>query len=519
MDRKDKQKNSSINISSGSFEDSYNENNIDDILENITLIKPKKPFTQFCCSEYARLQKEGTKIKIKNIMKDLGERWSKLKEDEKRKYNEMYEKEKKEYIKSIEIVRHFIFKDYNGIIRRPATPYQIFLNQKLIEGLDKNLEPKNIKKAASNEWKEMKKEDKKPYYDKKKENDNWFQKAKNIKKVCPVSIFIQKQFSLAKEKKEQLPNIGELSNKWKSLKASEKNKYVNYAKLINEEREKLQDIYELINGVKPKRPAGAFRIFIQEKAKDNIFNSIKDGKDLWARLTDEEKDDYLKKSHKLVLAYRYKKMIYQKKIKKILPKKPPNALFIFIKDKKGQKIPNNQKTISYWKPIFDKLPKNEKNKYEEKAKIEKEIYEKKMDRFKNAIFDIPKKPLSPYIQFVRDLIPKLKEKKEYQNLPYSELYKNAAIIWQNSSPELKKKLEENFEDDKKRFKNEMKQFEKFGYYTKREDDELIDKRKITKKRSKIIKTNKGNKKTKSVKKIMNKVEFFNKKGKTQINKK
>ena len=233
-------------IIANEYDNVYDENIIDDILENISLIGPKKPFSQFCCSEYEKLKKEGIKINIKNLMKDLGESWSKLAQIEKNKYSEIYEKEKKEYIKSIEIIRHFLFKDYNGVIRRPATPYQIFLNRKLIEGLDKNLDIKTIKKNASNEWKTMDKQEKKPYYDKKKQNDNWFQKAKKIRKVSSLSIFIHKQVVLAKNKKEKIPNLLELTNKWKTLDDTEKNKYVKYAEAINEEREKLKDIYELI---------------------------------------------------------------------------------------------------------------------------------------------------------------------------------------------------------------------------------------------------------------------------------
>ena len=51
------------------------------------------------------------------------------------------------------------------------------------------------------------------------------------------------------------------------MKPSEKKKYEDYAKALNEERERVQNVYELVHGIKPKRPAGAFRVFLQEKAK------------------------------------------------------------------------------------------------------------------------------------------------------------------------------------------------------------------------------------------------------------
>ena len=254
------------------------------------------------------------------------------------------------------------------------------------------------------------------------------------------------------------------------------------------------------------------------------MKSIYDGKELWGRLTDEEKNEYLKKSHKLVLAYKYKKMIYKKKIKKMLPKRPLNAFLIFIKEKKGIKIPKGENVINYWRPIFDNLPKNKKEKYEGKAKIQKEEYEKKMDEFKNFVFDMPKKRLSSFALFVQDAIPKLKKIKEYKNLTLYEIIKRCAIIWGKSDAEFRKIFEENSAVDTKRFKIEMKQFEKFGYYKKsiyqeednkdkkisnkecqEEDKEIIIKRKITKKRSVCInKTKRGYKRKKSQRKTKKK---------------
>ena len=129
---------------------------------------------------------------------------------------------KKEYKKSLEIVRHFLFKDFNENIRRPPTAYRIFLNEKIIQGFEKDIDPKKVKLEASMEWKRMDLDKKKVYLEKKKINDDWFEKAKNIKKFTPISVFIQKMFENAKGKKEHLPKMAEISKRWKELKASEK---------------------------------------------------------------------------------------------------------------------------------------------------------------------------------------------------------------------------------------------------------------------------------------------------------
>ena len=175
------------------------------------------------------------------------------------------------------------------------------------------MDPKDIRTKASKDWKLMDPKDKEVYEDRKKDTDDWFEKAKHTRKVTALSIFVQKTVEKAKEEKEEVPKLAELAAAWKKLSAGDKKKYIKFAEDINNEREKLQHIWELVNGVKPKRPAGAFRIFLQEKAKEKALKSIDDGKKLWAKLSEEEKEKYLKKAHTCRLAYQYKKMIYEKK--------------------------------------------------------------------------------------------------------------------------------------------------------------------------------------------------------------
>ena len=70
--------------------------------------------------------------------------------------------------------------------------------------------------------------------------------------------------------------------------------------------------FEVINGIKTRYPSGAYRIFLQEKAKENVIHSIIEGRKLWDKLNEDKKNEYLKKSHKSILAYKYKRMIYPK---------------------------------------------------------------------------------------------------------------------------------------------------------------------------------------------------------------
>ena len=433
---------------------------LDDILENITLKRPRNPYTYFCLDEVEKFKKnnKGKKIVLKTFSGDCANKWKELGEKEKKKYLTKFEEDKLRYKKDLETVRHHLFMDYNDVVRRPPTAYRLFLNERLREGFEKNADPKEVQKQASEDWRKMSLDDKAEYLAKKKENDSWFEKAKKTRKVTPLTMFVQQALDAARNKNEEFPKLADLAKVWKNLKESEKKKYETYANSINEEREKLQNIYELVHGIKPKRPAGAFRVFLQEKAKAKELHSIKEGKELWDKLSEDEKEAYLKKSHTLRLAYKYKKMIYNKKIKKILPKKPATAFGQFLKEKKGMKIPEGAKAVTYWFEAYEKLPKDKKRKYEDKAARDRERYSRKMEEYKNYVFDMPKRPLTAFSLYVKDRVPDLK--KENDKAPVTKLIKIAAKEWQSedgvSQAKYEKKAEEEKEPKKKASKAKAK---------------------------------------------------------------
>ena len=489
---------------------------IDEIMENIDLKRPRSGYTHFCMDEAGNFKKKnkGKKLDLPTFSKDCARKWTELSDKEKDKYNEKFEEDKMKYKGDLEKVRHYLFKDFNDVVHRPPTAYRIFLNERLREGFDKNLDPKEVKAKASREWRMMPDEDREIYLERKKENDDWFDKAKKTKKVNALSIFVQRTIQSARDKNKVPPPLAEIGPAWKKLPNSEKEKYRKYADDINEERERLYDIYELVNGVKPKRPAGAFRVFLQEKAKEKSLHSIQEGKELWNKLSEDEKEKYLKKAHTCRVAYKYKKMIYNKKMKKILPKRPGGAYAQYLKDKKGQKVPKGEKAVVYWRESYDQLPKDKKKKYEEKAIREKEKYEKKMEEFKNCVFDMPKRPLNAFTLFFKDSLHYLK--KENEKTPTAKLLKAVAKEWKEEDGVSQSKYEKLALQDKKRFIRQLKDFEKLGYYkknsrgerTKKEEDEEEDdeeeekpKRKMKKKRSTSSKsTKKGSKRTKSTSK-------------------
>ena len=281
---------------------------IDQIMKDITLKRPRNPYTQFVLSEVAsyKTKNKDAKIDLQEFGQSCAEKWKKMKEGEKKKYSKQFEDEKVKYKSDIELVRHYLFRDFNDTISRSPTAYRIFLNEKLREGFEQNLDPKDVRKEAGNTWAKMSEEEKKVYIDKKKENDNWFLKAEKIRKITPIALFIQKKIQEAKEKHKEPPALKEIAPAWKKLSKNEKKSFEKYAQELNEEKEKLRDIYDIVHGVKPKKPAGAFRIFLQEKAKNNEIKTLKEGQEMWKKLSEDQKEEYLTKSHRCLLAYRYR---------------------------------------------------------------------------------------------------------------------------------------------------------------------------------------------------------------------
>ena len=473
---------------------------IDQIIKDITLKRPRNPFTQFVLAEV-----DSYKTKNKDAKIDLGEfnqtcadKWKKMKEGEKKKYSKLYEDEKVKYKSDLELVKHYLFRDFNDTVYRSPTAYRIFLNEKLREGFDQGLDPKDVRKDAGNTWAKMSDEEKKVYTEKKKENDNWFLKAEKIRKITPIALFIQKKIEEAKEKHKEPPALKEISPAWKKLSKNEKKSFEKYAQEINEEKEKLRDIYDIVHGIKPKKPAGAFRIFLQEKAKNNEIKTIQDGHEMWKQLSEDQKEEYLTKSHKCLLAYRYKKMIYNKKIKKMLPKRPKGPFQEFLKEKKGQKPAKGEKMLPYWKKVFDGLSEAQKKKYVEKADKDKERYERQMLQFQGKVFDMPKKPQSGFNLYVQDRMPDLKKAKP--NAPVTALIKQIAKEWKEEKDVDTKQYNKNAEKDKRRFKKQLKEFQKMGYYTKdkSETEDETDARSKSKKSQKKKSSSKAStKKTKS----------------------
>ena len=500
------------NIKSELLEEEY----INNLLADVTLKKPYNNFDIFLKEKFNNQNSinvnndiidnnnntpEGdNKIfkikKYKNI-------WNALSDKEKEEYKEQFLRLNNKYKKEVELVKKYIFKGVDGKLKIKSTAYQIYLNDKLIEGLEKNFDPEIIKKQARVEWKNISIENKKNYILRKKENDTILDLVLKYKNINPFILYVFNILNICKKNKNAPPNMKKLVKDWENLNNSEKNKYEIYIKNLKYDIYNIRHIYESVYGIMPKTPSGALRLFLQEKAKKKEINNIPEGIKLWEKLDINEKEKYLKLSHKYYLAYKYKELLYKKKIKRIYPNKPFGPFQFYLNEKRGIKLSSGVNPIIYWRSQFNKLNDKQKEKYVKLYNESIIIYNKKLQNFNNKIFDLPKPPKNAFSFYITDEFNEVYKKKS-DNFNLKEYFELLSKNWKENKVN-KNKYEKMAYNDMNRYKNQIILFEKFGFYYKNNNyfdyDEGVDEKyetvpKIKKKRLSNDKDTVSNKKNK-----------------------
>ena len=445
---------------------------INDLIAGITLKRARNAFCIYICDMFNKEKGTNDSFTLIDAVKKYSTKWVKISQSERDKYEKQSEAERTKFKKDINIVKNYLFQ--TG--KEGATAYRLFLQEKLKLAFENGEDPKEAKEEAMKEWKEMKSEERRIWNKKKIENDDWWERAKHSHSINPYAIFVQKKISEYTEKNQTL-TFKDISEMWRKTSNKDKEKYAEYVKEINEQRREAREMYELYHGVKPKRPCGAFKIFLTEKAKEGKFkgkNAFKEGRKLWESLSDDDKDKYLKLSHKIKICYIYKRMLYMKKVKKAQPHKPPTPLNLFTADMKGKKIPQGKTFLQYVNEEWEELEDKEKKKYEVRAEKLKKEYLKEKEKCANRVFDMPKKPKTSFQLYIADKMTDTMEKNPKKNA--SQVVSLLAEEWCNLSNKEKSKYNEATKKDKERYEKQKKDFEENGYY-------IEDKKPESKKRS------------------------------------
>ena len=134
----------------------------------------------------------------------------------------------------------------------------------------------------------------------------------------------------------------------------------------------------------------------------------------------------------------------------------PTGYNLYAQEKKDKISPDGDKLASgeFFAKIHDmwlKEPESVREQYNKRAK------EMREDQLEQTRFDDkPVKPLHPYNKFLRKYIADNKTK--FKGLAQSELFKKASEAWGNINPKEKTKMDEEFQNEKKAYEQELAEY-------------------------------------------------------------
>jgi hypothetical protein len=188
----------------------HDEERINQLLIQVKFLKPMKACDFFIKKHFEDENINYEELVLKNKLNDyrdkinnLKYKWTNMNIEERLEFERLEEKDKNRYLRDLEIIKTYIFKSFNGKFTCKPTAYRLFLNEKLIEGLNKNIQPKDIKKEAREIWNKMDIKEKILYRTAKRENDNFFDEIKNHKYISPFFIFMNNELNLCRKKKRK----------------------------------------------------------------------------------------------------------------------------------------------------------------------------------------------------------------------------------------------------------------------------------------------------------------------------
>ena len=188
----------------------HDEERINQLLIQVKFLKPMKACDFFIKKHFEDENINYEELVLKNKLNDYRDKinnlkynWTNMNIEERLEFERLEEKDKNRYLRDLEIIKTYIFKGFNGKVTCKPTAYRLFLNEKLIEGLNKNIQPKDIKKEAREIWNKMDIKEKILYRTAKRENDNFFDEIMNHKYISPFFIFMNNELNLCRKKKEK----------------------------------------------------------------------------------------------------------------------------------------------------------------------------------------------------------------------------------------------------------------------------------------------------------------------------
>jgi hypothetical protein len=310
------------------------------------------------------------------------------------------------------------------------------------------------------------------------QDDNKEKDKENFDKYLFMSkynFFMKEQYALAKKEGRNI-NFKGISELWKN--SGDEIKYI-YNLIAHDEQKKYfkkEDLIEMENGIKPKRPPSSRMIFFNELKSLNKVNSFAQAKLEWKKLNAEDKKKYVVFSDKEKRAYRFKKREYDN----IMNNNPDEKIYAFsiFLNKLKEKININQEEnfsnnsnssfsnpyseqgfVKYAYDEYKKISNEVKKKLEEEANIfNKKIEEKNME--KNEIEELKPKwrPTQEHTLYVKESFPNAKIK--YPNFSSIEIFEYLADQYKSLSEKDKEKYKILRAQEKNKYNEQMEKYKK-----------------------------------------------------------
>lgn len=464
---------------------------IEDLLMKISLKRPKSGYNFFVQELYNLEKDKGGNIT--DFIKSYSKQWRALGIMDKEAYDKMAEKDIIRYQEHLKLARKYILSKPH---KENVTAYRIYLDEQISEGLENNKDLKEVKSEARANWNELADSRRQWYEDQKGKVLDLYHELKDAKKALNgYNIFLRDKMAKARAKNKAL-NFEEVGEIWKNTSEATKDRYQAYAESVKEERAKQRDIYDIVFGLKPRRPLGAYKFFMMEKAKEGAFegkNPMSEAAKLWGKLNLDEKEKYLRLAKKEQLAYMLKKMEFNaKKNKHDL--RPLSAFNLFVSDMQGKVENPEEGMFRYCYNKWIKADPATKKKYAKMAEEEKVKAEERKQLFKERIYEHPRRPIMAYNRYIQDRIPELK--RNHPDAGVNELFPIIGEEWKKMTEDEKKSYYRSYEVEHKKYKEQLEFFNENGYYFQKDLSELEKspvKRRTSVNRSAVKSTNKKGK--------------------------
>ncbi|KAJ3682996.1 hypothetical protein LUZ60_013223 [Juncus effusus] len=310
------------------------------------LKKPCTAYIHWLKDQWNEIKKENPEVDFKEVSNTLGAKWKNLSAEEKKPYEEKYQKEKEAYLQIV------------GQEKRETEAMKLLeedqMQKTAMELLEQYLK---FKQEADNEGKKKTRKEKDP-----------------LKPKQPMSAF----FIFSKERRAVLPenkNMVEFAKiageEWKGMSEKQKAPYEEIARKEKEEYNRQMEIYK-------------------QKKLEEVATMEKEHEEQ-KKVMKQEALQLLKKKEKTENIIKKEKEKRQKKnVDPNKPKKPASSFFLFSKETRKQlqeeRPGMNNSTLNAlisvkWKELSDE----EKQKWNEKAALSMDKYKKEMEEYNKSI--------------------------------------------------------------------------------------------------------------------------------------